>query len=167
MDERMTCRAVKLGDNINTDMIVPGKYLSTLDPEVLAQHVLEGVDEELPSKIREGDVIVAGENFGCGSSREHAPIALKAAGISVVVAESCARIFFRNAINVGLPVIICPGISSVDDELELELDFSAGRVIAGSKRFAFEPFSAEVSEILEAGGLVQLMRRTMEERGDG
>ncbi|MBS3165390.1 3-isopropylmalate dehydratase [Candidatus Woesearchaeota archaeon] len=149
--------ALKVGDHVNTDMIVPGRYLAILDPEELAKHVLESLD--MPARIRPGDVLIAGHNFGCGSSREHAPIALKAAGISAVLAESFARIFFRNAINVGLPVIVCPGISRLPDGCEIEV---VGRVVrAAGLELPFVPLSAEVQEILDAGGLVEMVRRRL------
>ena len=109
-------RAWKFGDDVNTDLIVPGKYLELVDPYEMAKHAMEGIDPDFPGKVSEGDVVVGGSNFGCGSSREHAAIALKYVGVGAVVAESFARIFYRNAINLGLPALECPGISEAVSE---------------------------------------------------
>ena len=116
-------RVWKFGDNVDTDAILPARYLIYTDPEELAKYAMTGIDEEFPKKVNKGDIIVAGRNFGCGSSREHAPIGLKALGISLVIAESFARIFYRNAINIGLPLMECKGISKKVDEGDiLEVD---------------------------------------------
>ena len=119
----------KYGDDVNTDLIVPGKYLELVDPQEMALHAMEGIDPEFPQRITQGDVVVGGANFGCGSSREHAPLALKYAGVGAVIAESFARIFYRNAINVGLPALECPGIiEAVDQGDQLEVDITGGKV---------------------------------------
>jgi 3-isopropylmalate/(R)-2-methylmalate dehydratase small subunit len=151
------------GDSIDTDMITPGKYLTILDPKMLAEHLLEGADPDFPKKVRSGDIIVAGENFGCGSSREHAPIALQGAGVPVVVAQSFARIFYRNAINVGLPALECPGIKgAISPGEEIEVDILKGEVsLASGKTLKGIALSGKPLEILEAGGLVPYTRRRL------
>lgn len=169
MDERLSGRILSVGDNVDTDMIVPGKYLSTLDPAALARHVLEGLDPSFPARIRPGDILAAGRNFGCGSSREHAPIALKAAGVSLILAESFARIFYRNAINIGLPALICPGVGALKEGESVVVDLRTGKVAAPGSGLLLvsEPLGAEVSEILAAGSLVALVRKKMEARDRG
>lgn len=169
MEERLSGRILRVGDSVDTDMIVPGKYLSTLDPATLARHVLEGLDPSFPARIRPGDILVAGRNFGCGSSREHAPIALRAAGISLILAESFARIFYRNAINIGLPALACSGMGVLREGEMVEVDLRRGMVTARGSGMLLrsEPLGAEVREILEAGSLVALVRRKMEARDRG
>jgi 3-isopropylmalate/(R)-2-methylmalate dehydratase small subunit len=156
-------RAWKFGDNIDTDVIIPFKYKArTIDPQELAQHVMEGIDPDFPKKVRPGDVIVAGRNFGCGSSREQAPLAIKAAGIAAVVAESFARIFFRNAINIGLPVLEVKGISGKTDSSDvLEIDLQQGLVRNLSKGSSFKavPMPDMLVEILKEGGLVDYIKK--------
>jgi 3-isopropylmalate/(R)-2-methylmalate dehydratase small subunit len=156
-------RAWKFGDNIDTDVIIPFKYKArTIDPQELAQHVMEGIDPDFPKKVRPGDVIVAGRNFGCGSSREQAPLAIKAAGIAAVVAESFARIFFRNAINIGLPVLEVKGISGKTDSGDvLEIDLQQGLVRNLSKGSSFKavPMPDMLVEILKEGGLVDYIKK--------
>ena len=156
-------RAWKFGDNIDTDVIIPFKYKArTIDPRELAQHVMEGLDPDFPNKVRPGDVIVAGRNFGCGSSREQAPLAIKAAGISAVVAESFARIFFRNAINIGLPVLEVKGILEKTDSGDvLEIDLREGTVKNLSKGLTFRaaPMPDMLMEILKEGGLVNYIKK--------
>ncbi len=150
------------GDDIDTDQIIPGRYLTTRDPEELAKHVMEDADPEFPRKVREGDVIVAGRNFGCGSSREHAPIALKAAGVACVVAESFARIFYRNAVNVGLPVVVCEGVKDAfEDGHEIEVRLREGivRNLTTGEELEMKPLPDVMMKILEAGGLVPLIRK--------
>ncbi|WP_456482602.1 3-isopropylmalate dehydratase small subunit [Methanopyrus sp.] len=162
MEEVIRGRAWVFGDDIDTDQIIPGRYLTTQDPEELAEHVMEGADPEFPEKVREGDVIVAGRNFGCGSSREHAPIALKAAGVSCVVAESFARIFYRNAINLGLPLVVCPGVSDAfEDGQRIEVNLREGYVknLDTGEELEAKPLPDFVMRILEAGGLVELVKR--------
>ncbi|MER3399569.1 MAG: 3-isopropylmalate dehydratase small subunit [Thermoflexus sp.] len=158
-------RAWVFGDNIDTDVIIPGRYLNTTDPHELAAHCMEGVDPEFPRKVRPGDIVVAGRNFGSGSSREHAPISLKAAGISCVIAKSFARIFFRNAINIGLPVLECPEAveaTQPGDELEVRLD--TGEILnrrAGTV-FRAKPYPPFMLELIRAGGLIPYTRARLQ-----
>lgn len=147
----------KYGDNINTDLIIPGKYLRTTDVNVFAQHAMEGIDSEFSP--HDGDIIVAGKNFGCGSSREQAALALKYAKIGCVVAKSFARIFFRNAINVGLPIIEADVLDSVAAGDEIEVDLSSGFVKTRSKVVKGEELPKFLQEILEDGGLVEHRKR--------
>ena len=159
-------RAFKYGDNIDTDIIVPGKYLSLTEPEELALVCMEGIDPCFPEKVKKGDIIVAGRNFGSGSSREHAPISIKAAGISCVIASSFARIFFRNAINVGLPVLEAPAAAEkINDGDELEIDFKDGiiRDITTNDTFCFVQYSDSVEAIIKAGGLINYIRNKEEQ----
>lgn len=155
-------RAWRYGDNVDTDVIIPARYLTTTDEAKLAAHALEDLDPSFAGSVRQGDVLVVGANFGCGSSREHAPVALKAAGVSAVVAESFARIFFRNAINTGLPIVVCPeAVARTEDGDEIEVDAAAGRVTNVTKGSAFEAaekLPAQVMAIVEAGGLVEWVR---------
>jgi 3-isopropylmalate dehydratase small subunit len=142
------------GDDVNTDEIIPARYLNTSDPAELAAHCMEDADSEFAGKVRPGDFIVAGKNFGCGSSREHAPVAIKAAGVSAVIAESFARIFFRNAINVGLPILECTGASEVEPGLDGELDLSAGVFRAGGREFKGSAYPPAMRKLIDAGGLM-------------
>jgi 3-isopropylmalate/(R)-2-methylmalate dehydratase small subunit len=156
-------RAIRLGDDVNTDLIIAGRYkFRALPIEELAKHVFEDLDPSLAGKIRPGDVVVAGRNFGCGSSREHAPRVLKAAGISAVVAKSFARIFFRNAINVGLPVVEAEArlIDSTEDGDEIEVDLRRGMVRNLSKGLEaeFKPYPPALLDVLAAGGLLSYVR---------
>ena len=153
----------KFGDNVNTDEIVPARYLNTSDPEELAAHVMEDADPEFRRKMSPGDIIVGGENFGCGSSREHAPLAIKTAGISCVVAKSFARIFFRNSINIGLPIVECPQAAEEAEEGHtLEVDVSAGTVknLDTAKTYTFPPFPEEIAGIISEGGLMNYVKKT-------
>jgi 3-isopropylmalate/(R)-2-methylmalate dehydratase small subunit len=161
-------RAWVFGDSIDTDMITPGKYLAILDPKGLAEHVLEGADPTFAKKVKPGDILVAGENFGCGSSREHAPVAIKGAGVPVVLAESFARIFYRNAINIGLPVLEVPGLRDATKEGDvLEVDLTKGTVCNARTSAVLQgaALSDKAVEILEAGGLVNIVRRKLHARG--
>ena len=154
--------AIKFGNNIDTDVILPGKYLVLVDPYELAKHALEGLDPTFPDKAKKGVIIVGGKNFGCGSSREQAPLALKYSGVKCVIAESFARIFFRNAINIGLPVIECKSISaSVSDDDELTVDFDAGKIENVTKGKSFQGLKLPlfIQEILSDGGLIQNLQR--------
>ncbi|HLF07270.1 MAG TPA: 3-isopropylmalate dehydratase small subunit [Thermoplasmata archaeon] len=161
MQTRFKGRTHVFGDSIDTDMITPGKYLTILDAKMLGEHVLEGADPDFPKRVKPGEIIVAGENFGCGSSREHAPLAIQGAGVPVVVAQSFARIFYRNSINVGLPVLECPGIKGqvrTGDEVDVEILkgevlLASGMVLKGIG------LSGKPLEILEAGGLVPYTRK--------
>jgi 3-isopropylmalate/(R)-2-methylmalate dehydratase small subunit len=155
-------RAWVFGDDVDTDQIIAGRYLVKLDPRELAKHVMESADPKFASKVRKGDVIIAGRNFGCGSSRERAPLALKAAGISAVVAESFARIFYRNAINLGLPVLACPGVrKEFKTGDSVRIDVRAGEVknLSTGKTFKAEPLPDFLSEIVLEGGLLRYMKK--------
>jgi 3-isopropylmalate/(R)-2-methylmalate dehydratase small subunit len=150
------------GANIDTDQIYPGGYLDLTDPEVVAQHAMERVDPDFVKEVKPGDMIVADTNFGCGSSREHAAVTLKASGIAVVLAESFARIFYRNAINLGLPLLVCPGIASLVKRGDrLSVDLAAGTVtnLTTSATAAAQPISAYVMAILENGGVKPMIRK--------
>jgi 3-isopropylmalate dehydratase small subunit len=155
-------RVFKFGDNINTDEIIPARYLNTIDREILGSHCMEDADPEFASKVKKGDIIVAGRNFGCGSSREHAPLAIKACGVSCVIAESFARIFFRNAINIGLPILENKDLSKdVEQGDVIEVDLSRGEIgdqTRGNK-YATQPFPGFMQEIVKAGGLMKYIRR--------
>ncbi len=154
----------KFGNDIDTDAIIPARCLNTTDPKELAAHCMEDADPEFVSRVKPGDIIVAGKNFGCGSSREHAPIAIKAAGISCVVAHSFARIFYRNAFNVGLPILECPeGAERIQSEDELEIDLSSGVI---ENRTRNETYQAQaippfMQKLIEAGGLIEYVREQM------
>ena len=150
---KISGRAWKFGDNIDTDVIIPGKYLRTTDMSVFAAHVMEGIDPRFSGKVKQGDIIVAGRNFGCGSSREQAPLALKHAGISCVVAESFARIFFRNAVNVGLPIIEAK-VECLEGDT-IEIDLGKGVVKNKNKIFTGTKLPGFLREILADGGLVE------------
>lgn len=158
----------KYGDNIDTDAIIPARYLNISNSEELARHCLEGLDGEFVKKMRPGDMIVAGANFGCGSSREHAPMAIKAAGVSCVIAESFARIFFRNALNIGLPVLECPqAVKETESGDLLEVELSTGEVhnLTRHKAFQAKPYPEFMQELISAGGLVEYTKKRIETRG--
>ncbi len=164
MNRKIKGPAIKFGNNIDTDVILPGKYLILVDPYELAKHALESLDPAFPEKAKKGVILVGGKNFGCGSSREQAPLALKYAGVKCVLAESFARIFFRNAINIGLPVIECEGISSaVETGDELAVDFEAGKIenVSRGKKFQVDKLPPFIIEILVDGGLIENLRRRM------
>ena len=161
---KVTGTAMKFGDNVDTDVILPGKYLVLIDPNDLAKHAMEGLDADFPAKAKKGVVLVGGKNFGCGSSREQAPLALKYSGVKCVLAESFARIFFRNAINIGLPVIECKGISAaVDNGDEVTVDFEAGTIqdVTKGRSFQVAKLPPFILEILADGGLIEYLRREM------
>ena len=156
----------KYGANVDTDAIIPARYLNIWEPEELAAHCMEDIDSEFLSRVQPGDIIVATTNFGCGSSREHAPIAIKAVGISCVIAQSFARIFFRNAINIGLPLLECAQADEIEqgDELEVELEKGEIRDITNSKVFKAEPYPDFMLELISAGGLIEHTKRKIEAR---
>lgn len=157
-------RVHRFGSNIDTDVIIPARYLTTTDPAELAKHCMEAIDPDFVSRVKAGDLIVAGENFGSGSSREHAPIAIKEAGVSCVVAKTFARIFYRNAINVGLPIVECPEIVDATEEGdEVEVDLTSGRVTNTTKGKAAQakPFPDFMRDLLSAGGLVPYLREKL------
>ncbi|WP_353683874.1 3-isopropylmalate dehydratase small subunit [Thermodesulfovibrio sp. 3907-1M] len=154
----------KFGDNIDTDAIIPARYLNTSDPKELAKHVMEDADKEFPSKVKQGDIIIAGKNFGCGSSREHAPIAIKAAGIQAVVAKSFARIFFRNAFNIGLPIFEVPELideASEGDEIEIDMDSGDIVNLTKGKKYKTKPIPSFMQELIKAGGLVEWTKKRL------
>jgi 3-isopropylmalate dehydratase small subunit len=153
-------KAWKYGDDVNTDVIIPARYLNTSEAAALAEHCMEDADSgKFAAGHAAGDVIVAGRNFGCGSSREHAPISIKASGVAAVIAESFARIFFRNAINIGLPILeSTEAAKAIEQGDEVEFDLAAGTITSGGKTFAFEPYPPELQEIVKAGGLLPHVR---------
>ena len=156
------------GNDVNTDEIIAGRYLVKPDPNELAKHVMESIDPKFATKVRKGDVIIAGRNFGCGSSREQAPIALKAAGISSIVAESFARIFFRNAINQGLPVLVCKGVrKGFKSGHRVKVDLREGTLknLETGKIFKFEPLPPFILGILRAGGMLPYLKHSLHKRG--
>jgi 3-isopropylmalate/(R)-2-methylmalate dehydratase small subunit len=159
-------RAWKFGDDINTDEIIPARYLSIADPAELAEHVMEDADREFPSKVQQGDIMVAGKNFGCGSSREHAPVAIKAAGVACVIAKSFARIFFRNSFNMGLLILESP--SAVEgtregDRLEIDPDNGIIRNVTTGESFNVAPIPPFMNELLQDGGLIEHIKKRREQ----
>jgi 3-isopropylmalate/(R)-2-methylmalate dehydratase small subunit len=148
-------------DNIDTDVIIPARYLNTTNPTELAKHCMEDIDKEFASKVRPGDIIVAGENFGCGSSREHAPVAIRASGVSCVIAKSFARIFYRNAINIGLPILECPeAAEDISGGDEVTVDFDTGVIVnkTRGKSYTAGGFPEFVREIINAGGRLKSLK---------
>ena len=153
-------KALCYGDYVNTDLIIPARYLNTSSPEELAAHCMEDIDGGFASKVRQGDIVVAGADFGCGSSREHAPIALKAAGVSCVIASSFARIFYRNAINIGLPIVVSrEAAKAIANGDEVGVDFENGLITdyTNGKAFAVPPFPPFIQRIIKAGGLINML----------
>ncbi|MFV0527950.1 MAG: 3-isopropylmalate dehydratase small subunit [Lachnospiraceae bacterium] len=152
----------KYGDNVDTDVIIPARYLNSSDPKELAQHCMEDIDKDFVKNVQQGDIIVANKNFGCGSSREHAPLAIKVSGISCVIAETFARIFYRNSINIGLPIIECPeAAKEIEQGDQVEVDFDSGMIynltkMTEYKGQAFPPF---MQKIIEAEGLVNYINQ--------
>ncbi len=146
----------KFGDNIDTDLIIAARYLNTSEPSELAKHVMEDADPEFVSKMQEGDIIVAGENFGCGSSREHAPIALKSAGVAAIIAPTFARIFYRNAFNMGLPIFELKEADEIQEGDTVRIDMERGEVIniTQAKTYKFTPIPEFMQELVDAGGLI-------------
>ena len=154
-------KAIKYGDNVDTDVIIPARYLNTSDHKELASHCMEDIDKDFTKKVQAGDIMIGGENFGCGSSREHAPIAIKASGISVVIAKSFARIFYRNAINIGLAIVECEeAVNGISEGDIVETDLDAGIIYnkTTGKSFKTQPFPAFIQKIIQAGGLVKSIR---------
>lgn len=161
---RFRGKAWLFGDNIDTDAIIPARYLNTSDSQELARHCMEDADPNFVNNMRPGDIIVAGKNFGCGSSREHAPIAIKAAGVSCVIAESFARIFYRNAFNMGLPILECPGINGkIREGDDISVDLANGVIENHStgEIFRAEPIPPFMQELIEAGGLIPYVKKKM------
>ena len=148
---------IKYKDNVDTDVIIPARYLNSSDPKELAAHCMEDIDKDFVNNVKEGDIIVAGKNFGCGSSREHAPIAIKACGVSCVIAETFARIFYRNSINIGLPIIECPeAAKAIEAGDEVEIDFDSGIIkdLTKNTQYKGQPFPAFMQKIIDCEGLV-------------
>ena len=147
----------KYGDNVDTDVIIPARHLNTSDHKELASHCMEDIDTEFVKKVKQGDIMIGGENFGCGSSREHAPIAIKASGIDCVIAKTFARIFYRNAINIGLPILECPEASEkIQDGDEVSIDFDSGVITNETKGETYQalPFPDFIKDIMAKGGLI-------------
>jgi 3-isopropylmalate/(R)-2-methylmalate dehydratase small subunit len=155
-------RVWKFGDDIDTDAIIPGRFLTINNPDELAKHAFEGTRDEFAKGVKEGDVIVGGRNFGCGSSREHAPMALIGAGVKVVVARSFARIFFRNSINVGVLPVVCPDADKIADGAKVTLMIKEGYLEAEGKKYAIEPVPTFMQGIIDAGGLVEYAKNLKE-----
>jgi 3-isopropylmalate/(R)-2-methylmalate dehydratase small subunit len=155
----------KFGDNIDTDLIIAARYLNNSDPKELAKHVMEDADPEFVNKMSAGDIVVANENFGCGSSREHAPIALKAAGVSAVIAKTFARIFYRNAFNMGLPIFEVAQIDKIDEGDVLQIDMEKGIVINKTKNenYNFTPIPEFMQQLVNAGGLINYAKKVINE----
>ncbi|MCR5517129.1 MAG: 3-isopropylmalate dehydratase small subunit [Lachnospiraceae bacterium] len=150
-------RVFRFNDNVDTDVIIPARYLNSSDPKELALHCMEDIDKDFVKNVKAGDIIVAGKNFGCGSSREHAPISIKAAGVSCVIAETFARIFYRNSINIGLPIIECAEASAdieADDEIEIDFDSGVITNITKNKTYQGQAFPEFMQKLIAAGGLV-------------
>ncbi len=163
-DLKLPSNVWKFGDDIDTDAIIPGKYLTINRPEELAKHVFEGVRPEFASAVKEGDIIVAGFNFGCGSSREHAPLALKGAKVRCILAKSFARIFFRNAINIGLPLLECRDTDKIEESDSIEVDFESGIItnITKNQTYNATPLPDFVRGIVDAGGLIGLAKKLVQ-----
>ena len=154
-------KAIKYGDNVDTDVIIPARYLNTIDIKELASHCMEDIDLEFRSKVEAGDIMIAGSNFGCGSSREHAPIAIKASGISLVIAKSFARIFYRNSINIGLAIIECPeAVDGISENDRVVADLDAGIItnLTTGASFKTKPFPEFIQKIINAGGLIESIK---------
>jgi 3-isopropylmalate/(R)-2-methylmalate dehydratase small subunit len=154
-------RVLKYGDNVDTDVIIPARYLNTADKKELASHCMEDIDPDFVRRAEPGDIMVAGRNFGCGSSREHAPIAIKESGIALIIARSFARIFYRNAINIGLPIVECEAAAAeieAGDEVEMDFDTGLIRNITKDREYKAQPFPAFIQSIIAAGGLVGAVR---------
>ena len=154
--------AIKYGDNVDTDVIIPARYLNSSDPAELALHCMEDIDKDFVNKVKKGDIMVGGKNFGCGSSREHAPIAIKASGISCVIAETFARIFYRNAINIGLPILECDeAAKGIEEGDKVEIDFKTGVIknITKNETYQAEPFPEFMQNIIQNGGLIKSIEK--------
>ncbi|MCD6411155.1 MAG: 3-isopropylmalate dehydratase small subunit [Thermoplasmata archaeon] len=157
-------KVIKYGDDINTDVIFPGRYLAITEAEEMAKHAMEDLDPDFLKKVKERNILVAGKNFGCGSSREQAAICLKYAGVKAIVARSFARIFFRNAINQGIPIVESPkAIEFINDGDEIEIDLERGEIknLSTGKTFSFKPLPAFIRDIINAGGLVESMKKRL------
>ena len=159
---KFTGKVIKYGDNVDTDVIIPARYLNTSDHAELASHCMEDLDKDFTKRVNVGDIMVAGDNFGCGSSREHAPIAIKASGISLVIANTFARIFYRNAINIGLAILECPeAVAGINDGDTVEADLDNGIIYnrTTGKEFKTQPFPEFIQEIITNGGLIESIKK--------
>ena len=159
---KFTGKVIKYGDNVDTDVIIPARYLNTSDHKELASHCMEDLDKDFTKRVEAGDIMVAGDNFGCGSSREHAPIAIKASGISLVIANTFARIFYRNAINIGLAILECPeAVANISDGDKVEADLDNGIIYnrTTGKSFKTQPFPEFIQKIIENGGLIETIKK--------
>jgi 3-isopropylmalate/(R)-2-methylmalate dehydratase small subunit len=156
----------KFGDHVDTDLIIAARYLNTSEPSELAKHVMEDADPEFVAKMSKGDIIVAGENFGCGSSREHAPIALKAAGVAAIIAPTFARIFYRNAFNMGLPIFELKESDEIEEGDTIKIDMAKGEVIniSQAKTYKFAPIPEFMQELVDAGGLIEFAKREIAQK---
>ncbi|MBL7084987.1 MAG: 3-isopropylmalate dehydratase small subunit [Candidatus Omnitrophica bacterium] len=154
-------KAHKFGSNVNTDEIIPARFLNISEPKELGRHCMEGIEPGFAKKVKKGDIIVAGKNFGCGSSREHAPVSIKACGISCVIAQSFARIFYRNAINIGLPILECKQANKILKNSLLEIDLAKGEIkdLAKKKTYYAQSFPKFMQELIKAGGLLKWVRK--------
>ncbi len=154
----------KFGDNIDTDAIIPARYLNTSDPKELAKHVMEDADKDFPSKVKPGDIIMGGKNFGCGSSREHAPIAIKASGVQAIIAKSFARIFFRNAFNIGLPIFEVPEmVDETNNGDMVEIDLDSGEIVnlSNGKKYFTKPIPEFMQELIRSEGLIEWTKKRL------
>ncbi len=161
-------RVHKYGANVDTDAIIPARYLNVSDPVELAKHCMEDIDKDFVKRVKPGDIIMATTNFGCGSSREHAPLAIKASGVSCIIAKSFARIFFRNAINIGLPLLECDeAVDNTEDGDIVEVDITSGRIgnLTSGKVFTAKPYPDFMAELISVGGLIEYTRKRLESRG--
>ena len=159
-----TGKVIKYGDNVDTDVIIPARYLNTIDKKELASHCMEDLDKTFVNRVQKGDIMVAGYNFGCGSSREHAPIAIKESGISLVIAKSFARIFYRNSINIGLPIVECEkAVDAINEGNELSVDMDKGVItnLATGEEYETAPFPPFIQEIISCGGIAGYVKKQM------
>ena len=157
-------KVIKFGDNIDTDVIIPARYLNTSDPSELAKHCMEDIDKKFVKNVKRGDIIVAGRNFGCGSSREHAPIAIKECGVACIIAKSFARIFFRNSINIGLAILVCePAADAIENGDTVDIDFDTGIItdMSNGKTFKAQPFPEFMQNIIKSDGLVNYTKKKL------
>ena len=157
-------KVIKYGDNVDTDVIIPARYLNTSEPKELAKYCMEDLDKTFITRVNDGDIMVAGRNFGCGSSREHAPIAIKASGVSCVIAKTFARIFYRNAINIGLPILECEeAASDIQEGDEVKVNFDTGEIVNVTKNKTYKstPFPQFMQEIIAANGLIKYIQKQL------
>ena len=155
-------KVFKSGDNVDTDVIIPARYLNTSDPQELAKHCMEDIDKNFAQEVEPGDIIIGGRNFGSGSSREHAPLAIKASGVSCVIAASFARIFYRNSINIGLPILISPeAVENIEAGTRIEVDLDTGLIteLESGRTYQADPFPQYMQELIQAGGLIEKVKR--------